>query len=276
MIDFQEETFYKMHGAGNDFVLLDNRQSIFDPRDDEAIRQICHRHTGVGADGFMLISKSDRADFALQYFNADGFPGKMCGNGARCAVYFAHFLGVAPETCSFEIGKDIYQSRIIKTGYVELQMQPVQITHSPETLTEILRENHHSAICLDSGVAHLVILMKDHPQTINITEEGTHYRYHEMFQPVGVNVNFIYPESPNLLNVRVYEKGVEAETLACGTGAVASAIFAVQALNWQPPITVQSPGGQLEIDFDENLQKIYLRGPVSMVFSGNFTSTFRK
>lgn len=276
MIDFRAEKFYKMHGAGNDFVLLDNRQSTFDPQDDDAIRQICQRHTGVGADGFMLISESEKADFTLQYFNADGFPGRMCGNGARCAVYFAHFLGIAPQTCSFKIGADVYQARIIRAGYVELQMQPVQITHSPETLTDILRETHHSAMGLDSGVAHLVILMKDQPQTINITEEGAYYRYHEMFQPVGVNVNFIYPASPNLLNVRIYEKGVEAETLACGTGAVASAIYATRALNWEPPVVVQSPGGQLEIDFDQNLQQVYLRGPVSMVFSGNFTRTFRK
>ncbi len=266
--------FYKLHGAGNDFIILDNRpgncpEAVFDGTAHDRIARICARHTGVGADGFMLISDSQRADFALAYYNADGRPGEMCGNGARCAVWLACQLGIAPENCTFDVWGQLYRATVTDKYRVRLQMRPPIILKSDAELSALKSDGFSAMFWLDTGVPHLVIEFADQLDGLDVMRWGKYFREHALFQPSGTNVNFVQPSGDQQLTVRIYERGVENETLACGTGAVACAVFAAKKFGWASPVTVKSPGGWLFVDFDEALQEITLTGPVCEVFTGN-------
>ncbi len=265
--------FYKLHGAGNDFIILDNRsgdrgEAIFEGADHERIAHICARHTGVGADGFMLISESLRADFSLAYYNADGHPGEMCGNGARCAAWLAFQLGISPENCTFEVWGKIYRANVLDKHRVRLQMRPPTFLKSDAELSSLKSDAFSAMLWLDTGVPHLVIESLAPLDGLDVRQWGKFFREHALFQPTGTNVNFIRRSGDRQLTVRVYERGVENETLACGTGAVACGVFAVKQFGWHSPVTVQSPGGRLNVEFDEALREIFLTGPVCEVFTG--------
>lgn len=261
--------FYKMHGAGNDFILIDNRSGNFDPKNHKRIKRLCTRHTGVGADGLMLIGESKQNDFKVDYFNADGFPAEMCGNGARCAVFLAHRLQLGPQQCSFEISGKTYQAEVLEKEHVRLRMPNSKVLLEEERILFLMKPEFKRMLWVDTGVPHLVITVKDFPDKLDdIVEWGRHLRNHWIFRPNGTNVNFIFPFEKNHLQVRVYERGVENETLACGTGAVACGIVAAQQFNWESPVFVHSPGGQLQVEFDNDFKEVYLNGRVTLVFEG--------
>lgn len=271
-----EFDFYKMHGAGNDFILIDDRTEKFPQQQAELIRRLCAAHTGVGADGLMLLRCGQRAptslpgqaDFCLLYFNSDGRPAEMCGNGARCAVFLAHQLGLAPQRCRFEILGVIYHAEVQQGKQVRLRMQPPRILAQDEDLHELHTAEFEHMMLLDTGVPHLVVALRGALEELDVVNQGRRLRCHQRFQPQGVNVNFVSRQPQNRVNVRVYERGVENETLACGTGAVACGIFASRVFRYESPVTVHSPGGDLNIEFGPAADEVYLRGPVTTVFTG--------
>ena len=271
MSDFITHPFYKMHGAGNDFIMFDNRSGWMAPDAYEKFRKLCQLHTGIGADGLMLLSESDSADFKLDYFNADGYPGNMCGNGARCAVFLAHTLGIAPARCSFEINRVHYQAEVQQNRQVRLRMQMPEIVMESQELSSLLPGQFDMAYWVDTGVAHLVVKSNDPLEQVDVNKWGSYLRHHWLFRPDGVNVNFVYPGEHQSFHARVYEKGVEAETLACGTGAVACGFFAAKELNWTSPVSVIFPGGELRVEFENDFQGTYLNGAVSLVFEGRLS-----
>ena len=232
-------TFYKYHGAGNDFLIADNRDGRLSLRLSDAaesdgnlslevadIQHLCDRHTGFGADGLMLLESSSAHAFRMEFFNPDGSGGMMCGNGGRCIVAFAADLGIIPEcqSVTFEAPDGIHEAVVTaNTGFsktVRLSMKDVSgIKVWPQ----------ERSCFLDTGTRHLVKFvanLKDYP----VAEEGRRLRHDERFAPIGTNVNFVEPESlpggNTVLHIRTFEKGVEAETLACGTGIVAAALAA--------------------------------------------------
>jgi diaminopimelate epimerase len=270
--------FYKMHGAGNDFVLFDNTSASLNSQNHELFRKICEKHFGVGADGVMLVERSDAADFRLRYYNSDGNSGEMCGNGARCAIWLAHHLNIISQSCRFEINHKIYSGRIISSNAVRLEMKEVEILLTEAELRSIITKPFNSAMWIDVGVPHLVLTGQFSLEGLDIIHLGKHFRNHKKFQPIGTNVNFVnLHKSQNSVSARVYERGVENETLSCGTGAIACAAFFYQSLGWSSPITVEQPGGNLEVVFAEGFKDIFLTGPVALVFEGDLNiSSLRK
>jgi diaminopimelate epimerase len=260
-----------MHGAGNDFILIDNRTGTFDAADFQKIKKLCAYHTGIGADGLILISESETNDFKLEYFNANGLPAEMCGNGVRCAVSLAHRLNLSPNQCSFEIDGESYQAEVLENGFVRLGMRSSTLLLDDIQMKFLVKPEFKSMYWVDTGVPHLVIIVKVLPDKLDdILEWGKHLRYHWMFRPGGTNVNFIYPFDKNHLQARVYERGVENETLACGTGAVACAFVAMKEYGWESPVSVHYPGGQLQVEFDADFRDVFLNGRVFLTFEGEF------
>ncbi len=260
--------FTKMHGAGNDFILIDNREGIFSGMEHDRIRWLCDRHTGIGADGLMLIEWSTRADFHLQYFNADGYPADICGNGARCAVVFAWQQGMVanPQQVRFTTPTQYYQAMVMNPHRAAVQFPaPKPFKEKPD----LAREFHAQHLWFgNTGVPHVVMLASELPNSHLVVELGRRLRNHPAFQPEGTNVNFVVVREPGWLKARVYERGVEAETLACGTGALACATVAHQFLNMEPPIRVEYPGGILEVRWNPEENALWLEGPVATVFDG--------
>ena len=205
--------FYKYQGAGNDFILIDQREHHYLKQDQEAIIQkLCDRRFGIGADGLMLLEKADGYDFRMVYFNADGREGSMCGNGGRCIVAFAHFLGLVNQACTF-IAVDGPHEAIVKSpNYIELKMQDVKHIE--------VGEDH---FVLDTGSPHYIQFVSDIDQ-VDVVNAGKAIRYNNRFAEKGINVNFVDVHTEQSLRIATYERGVEDETLACGTGVTAAAI----------------------------------------------------
>jgi diaminopimelate epimerase len=260
-------TFSKLSGAGNDFIVIDNREvklHLTAPQ----IKTLCTRRTGIGADGLILIEESPEYTFSMKYYNADGFPGSMCGNGGRCAVYFASTAGIAGSSenaYTFEANGNRYDAWIIGPESIKLKMLP------PEGFMNNLSIEGECCHTVNTGSPHAVIYTSD-LETINVTGTGGTIRHRKDFFPEGTNVNFIEVTSPHSLAVRTYERGVEDETLACGTGAVAAALMSyrlgkVNSSTIQ--VTVKS-GDTLEVSFNENMQEIFLTGPAKIIYTGSF------
>lgn len=249
--------FFKYHGAGNDFVMIDNRMLNFDRNDHNLIESICHRRFGVGADGLILLENAPDFDFRMVYFNSDGFEASMCGNGARCIVAFAKQLGIISNKTTF-IASDGPHDALISEGLVDLHMRDV-------TSVDVLVDGFF----LNTGVPHLVHFVDDlHVVDINI--EGRQLRYDARFQPEGTNVNFVNHNGNNLI-VYTYERGVEAETLACGTGIVASALSASLRDNkTEGEYFITAKGGNLNVRFKKEgngFTDVWLKGPAKHVYS---------
>jgi len=252
-------TFYKYQGTGNDFVMIDNRQETFDKADTKMVAFLCDRRFGVGADGLILLENHPVYDFKMVYYNADGNESTMCGNGGRCLSAFAKQLGVIDEIGTFEAIDGLHHV-VIQDNIVKLQMQDV------ETI-----ETHQKHVFLNTGSPHHVQLVED-LNTFNVKAEGAKIRYSELYGKAGSNINFIHPENTNTFAVRTYERGVEDETLSCGTGVTAVAIAMHKTgKTTNDLVTLNTEGGKLQVSFDviDGVYKnVWLIGPATLVFKG--------
>ena len=251
--------FFKYQGAGNDFVMIDNRSNR--PQLSKSqIALICDRKFGVGADGLVFLCNSANSDFEMIYYNSDGSLGSMCGNGGRCMVAFANALGLVDESCVFDAFDGLHHAEIISKEKVALQMSDLTVP-----------ENYHAGIILNTGSPHIV-LFENSIDDLNIQEKGAEIRFSKTYAVEGVNVNFVKVLKDKLL-IRTYERGVENETLACGTGAVASAIAAFESgLISTQPIRLTALGGDLEVLFsklENTYTNIRLIGSAKLVFKGS-------
>ncbi len=257
-----ELTFYKYQGTGNDFILIDNRTGRFDSNNEQLVSFLCDRRFGVGADGLMLLEDHDKYDFTMRYYNSDGKEATMCGNGGRCIAAFAVHQGIVRSSAPFRfMAVDGVHEAEYHDGTVSLKM-----TDAGEV---DIKSNH---TFLDTGSPHYVTFVKDN-STIDIVNEGSKIRYSEEFKPIGgTNVNFVQIIDDKTIKMRTYERGVEDETLSCGTGAVASAISTAIKQGYGNHFTVKVPGGELQVKFDMNENKqpcnIWLIGPAQFVFKG--------
>jgi len=260
--------FIKMNGAWNDFILIDNRAG--DVRLDRSqIAHLCDRHRGIGADGILLLEKpTNRADFRMRYFNADGGEAEMCGNGARCFARFANKVAGARDGISFETQAGMISAEL-KRDLVTLRMtEPADLRLN---VTLAVADENNSVHFINSGVPHVVVAVPK-IDDVDVRREGAAIRYHKMFSPNGANANFIEKRGSNKIAIRTYERGVEDETLACGTGIVASALIFAATDNASSPITVIARGGdELHVGFervDGRFYNVTLTGPAEFVFEG--------
>ncbi len=267
-------TFLKMTGAGNDFIIFDNSDGKIQ-KPSELARQICDRHFGVGADGIILIEKSEIADFKMVYFNSDGSFGGMCGNGGRCAAVFANLLGIAKEKMEFEANGKLYRAEIIELEKVKLYLPAPEIKKFNLKLK--LGKKFYKAHFIDTGAPHLVVFTDENGikniEKININHLGRKLRYHPQFEN-GTNVNFVSIVNDNTIRMRTYERGIEGETLACGTGSVASAIASVEIKRLKLPVKVKTTGGEIltinYIQSEGKLKYISLEGSAKVICEGKF------
>jgi len=265
--------FTKMNGAGNDFILFDNRTGSI-ALDRTQIAQLCDRHRGVGADGILLLEKpTNRADFRMRYFNADGGEAEMCGNGARCFARFANKIAGQKAQLSFETPAGVISAELAG-DLVTLQMtEPTDLRLNIDLSTPGENKTVHF---INSGVPHVVIPVAKIDDA-DVRRHGAAIRHHKMFSPNGTNVNFIEKRGPNQIAIRTYERGVEDETLACGTGIVASALIFAANEKSSSPITVTTRGGdELQVGFDkadEGFRNVTLTGPAEFVFEGSIDLT---
>lgn len=258
-----ETTFYKYQGTGNDFVMIDNRSGFFPKEDTALVARLCDRRFGIGGDGLILLENDPQADFRMVYYNSDGNTSSMCGNGGRCIVAFAKRLGIIGSHANFIASDGMHDASISGDGIVSLHMKDV------DTI-----KTGNGYIFLDTGSPHHVEFVEDIRQ-INITELGAKIRYSDLYGKSGSNVNFVREEVDGKFSVRTYERGVEDETLSCGTGVTAVAI-AVHFMGKTKSETVQLnvEGGKLEVSFNESEGKysdVYLTGPAEFAFEGKIT-----
>jgi len=260
--------FTKMDGAGNDFVLLDNRAGDIH-LDRNQIARLCDRHRGIGADGILILEKpSNTADFRMRYFNADGGEAEMCGNGARCFARFAKKVAGTADKISFETPAGVICAEL-SGDLVTLQMtQPVDVRLNIQLPVDNSAKTVHF---INSGVPHVVVPVSE-IATLDVRREGSIIRHHKMFSPKGANVNFIEQRGERKIAIRTYERGVEDETLACGTGIVASALIFAAVKGANGPITVIARGGdELQVGFESSanaFRHVTLTGPAEFVFEG--------
>ena len=265
-----ELKFTKMHGSGNDFVLIDNRDQVISRAEaPEAARIFCRRKFGVGADGLILIENSDKADFRWGFYNADGSEAEMCGNGGRCAARFAFLNGIAPADMTFETLAGTISAHV-KGNRVKLQLSLPHGLLLDKTLDVAGDEVVVSYI--NTGVPHVVVMVHD-IETAPVFELGRKLRNHDFFAPDGANVNFA-SAGDGRLHVRTYERGVEDETLACGTGSVAAALIAsIKGLVGSPVDVVTRGGEILRVYHSVNkesgaISEVFLEGGAVLVYQG--------
>lgn len=252
-------TFEKYHGTGNDFIIIDNRNNYFPKSNKDLIQNLCHRKYGIGADGLMLVESAIDHDFKMVYFNADGNEGSMCGNGGRCIVAFANQLNMINSNTTFEAVDGIHHATI-NNNIVSLEMNNVNLI-----------ENHKEHIFMNTGSPHHVTFFDD-ISTIDVFQKGKEIRYGKPYFEKGTNVNFVQKIKPDVFKVRTYERGVENETLSCGTGVTAVAIAADYLhISNTNKITLQTLGGDLMVSFKKDkrtYKQITLIGPATFVFKG--------
>lgn len=252
--------FYKYQGAGNDFIVIDNRGQTFQP-DKNTVSGMCRRRFGAGADGLMLLEDSSQYDFSMRYFNADGKESTMCGNGGRCMVAFARARDLIRESTEFTASDGPHQAKILEDGLISLKMNHVSGI-----------DYHQGNTIIDTGSPHYVIHVED-PDTIDVVREGRAIRYDGNISKAGINVNFIRMEDGRNIRMRTYERGVEDETMACGTGSIAAAISAyLKRPADKSSYTIHAPGGTLRVSFvaqkDHTFTHIWLTGPAEFVYEG--------
>jgi len=270
--------FTKMSGAGNDFIVIDHRLALIPEAEQAAFAQkACRRMFSVGADGLILIENSELADFRWRFYNGDGSVAEMCGNGARCAARFAYKNKIVGARMSFETLAGIIEAEIESDNTVRLRMTPPFDFQTHLTLP--LDGQERTLSFVNSGVPHAVLFMGA-DEDIPVREWGKIVRFHPLFQPAGTNVNFVQKTGANTLRVRTYERGVEDETMACGTGAVASALFAaLDGLACSPVNIITSGGEHLTIYFDlhhdlagTRAENVFLQGPAKIIYEGLLTT----
>ncbi len=259
-----QHKFYKYQGTGNDFVMIDNRQQTFDKNDTKLVAALCDRRFGIGADGLILLEDHEAHDFKMVYYNSDGNESTMCGNGGRCIVAFAKALGVIQDQATFEAVDGLHKA-YITNGIVKLQMQDVP---------KIKKDTAY--VFLDTGSPHHV-QFEDNISDFDIKQKGAKIRYGAPYHQKGTNVNFVKKMNDGAFRVRTYERGVENETLSCGTGATAVAI----AMHYigeteKNHVQLNVEGGTLEVTFDEDnrsYSNVWLIGPAKLVFQGKYEDT---
>ena len=259
-ITVMEYKFYKYQGTGNDFIMMDNRDTTFPKNDTKLIHHLCDRRFGIGADGLILLENDDLSDFRMVYYNSDGNESTMCGNGGRCIVAFAKWLGIIDNETEFLAIDGRHHATIDQNGTVSLHMKDVNSVS--------VYENY---VFLDTGSPHHVEIV-DALGTFDVNGIGANIRYSGLYGEKGSNVNFVSQDGADKFSVRTYERGVEAETLSCGTGVTAVAIaMKVLEKTDAEEITLITPGGNLKVSFTQEgkqFSNIYLTGPATFVFNG--------
>jgi len=264
--------FYKMSGSGNDFILVDNRANLIEAAvAPELARTLCRRKVSVGADGLILIENDDEVEFRWHFFNADGSKAEMCGNGGRCVARLANILGICGPSLSFRTLAGVIRAEVTGSR-VKLQMtEPRDLRLDVELELNGQRFTTHF---INTGVPHAVFILAG-PEILaqhEVVEQGRKVRYHAQFAPAGTNVNFVAVLGEQALAIRTYERGVEDETLACGTGATAVALVGAAMGMVRPPVDVHTKSGEtLTIYFDpeEGLpQEVYMEGETTVIYQG--------
>ncbi|MBM3235726.1 diaminopimelate epimerase [Candidatus Poribacteria bacterium] len=260
--------FMKLSGAGNDFVIIDNRYNVIPTDEVNFVIKVCARRISVGADGLLLVENSDIADFKMRYFNSDGSEVATCGNGARCIAKFAYVNGIASKKMRFETKAGIYEAEIIGNNVKVSMSDPTDVR-----LNFPLRlEDETDEVCFaNSGVPHVVFFAEDLENT-DVFNLGRETRYHDDFNPAGTNANFVRVRDEHAMDIRTYERGVEDETLACGTGAIASAVVSALLGKVAPPVAMHTAGGYvLTIYFNiegNTITNVRLEGDARIIYSG--------
>jgi len=261
--------FFKMSGSGNDFILIDNRNGVVQ---DEILEQLivgaCRRRMSAGADGLILIEESSQADFRWRFYNADGSRAEMCGNGARCAARFANLSGIADTKMAFETDVGRVSAEII-ADRVKIGMTDPSGLIMGQSID--LADTHLDYDFINTGVPHVVIASKN-IENVDVFATGRLIRFHESFAPAGTNVNFLQIFDRQHIAVRTYERGVEDETLACGTGCVAASLVTALRKEWDSPVDVRTrSGGLLRIYFERQettFSAVYLEGDARIIYDG--------
>jgi diaminopimelate epimerase len=252
--------FFKYHGTGNDFVILDNYHHTAPALSTQQIKLICDRHFGIGADGLMLLSKRNGYDFEMIYYNADGNESTMCGNGGRCLVKFAHHSGIHKTLYKFLAIDGEHEAEIDIDGTVSLKMKDVN---------EVDYHTHYTII--HTGSPHFV-KFTENVANVDVVTTGSEIRHSHTFEEEGINVNFVETVNEDTIFVRTYERGVENETLSCGTGVTAAALLSAHNDNGFNTVDVKTPGGRLSVEFnkvdEQHFEDIWLCGPAEFVFKG--------
>lgn len=252
--------FFKYQGTGNDFVILDNRDNKYDGLTTKQVNHICDRRFGIGADGLMLLTKKDGYDFEMVYFNADGNQSSMCGNGGRCLVKFAYHMGIHKTEYRFIAIDGEHIADIGTDNTVRLKMVDVNKV-----------EQHSTYAVLNTGSPHF-IKFSNNVKDIDVHETGREIRYSKDFKEQGINVNFVESLDEDSIFVRTYERGVEDETMSCGTGVTAAALVSAHNEKGFNRVEVKTPGGRLSVEFDkldeDHFENIWLCGPAEFVFKG--------
>ena len=252
--------FYKYQGTGNDFIILDNYNRIAPILNSSQIKKLCDRNFGIGADGLMMLSKKEGYDFEMIYFNADGNESSMCGNGGRCLVKFAYDRGVHKSMYLFIATDGEHEAEIDTDGTVSLKMKDV---------TAVEHHIHHSIV--NTGSPHFIKFTED-VQNVDVVNTGREIRNSNTFAKEGINVNFVETINEDTIYVRTYERGVENETLSCGTGVTAAALLSAHNQNGFNNVNIKTLGGRLSVEFckidDQHFTEIWLCGPAEFVFSG--------
>jgi diaminopimelate epimerase len=264
--------FSKLTAAGNDFILIDNRESIV-PKEDYSIlaRKFCDRRYSIGADGLILLEKSTYKKFKMKYFNSDGSHASMCGNGGRSVAKFAYDLGIVNSKMSFETDAGVIYAEVLPNNRIKLDLyNPKDLRRNIKIKTD---EKEFDVDFINTGVPHVVAFV-DSVEKIDVLKYGRKIRYSNIFAPFGTNVNFVEVagEDDNTLIVRTYERGVENETLACGTGVIASGIISVLKGFARSPVTIIARGGdKLSVSFknlNNEINNVVLEGPALIAFKG--------
>lgn len=255
--------FEKYHGTGNDFILMDDRENKLQ-LSKEQIEFLCHRRFGIGADGLLLLRSSVSYDFEMVYYNSDGLPGSMCGNGGRCIAAFAFKKGIVKNNMRFIAADGPHEAEIISSDPMEVRLQMSDVS---------VVEKNSDFYFLDTGSPHVVKFLRE-IDVLDVVAEGRKVRYNNRFRDKGTNVNFVVDKGAEIF-VRTYERGVEDETLSCGTGVTASALAAsIMGVlkSGSESCNVRTPGGLLRVYFkptETGFNQIYLQGPAQFVFSGS-------
>lgn len=254
--------FFKYQGTGNDFILVDNRKNEYPVLSREQIHHLCDRRFGIGADGLMLLQERAGYDFEMKYYNADGKEGSLCGNGSRCMIKFVYQLGIHKEMYKFLAADGVHEAEIDTDGTVSLKMKDVRMI-----------KRFHNDYILDTGSPHYIKLV-NHVMDMDVYKKGYEIRHSKEFEDDGINVNFVeQTDEPDEIIVRTFERGVEDETLSCGTGVTAAALVCYHNENGFNEVKVKTLGGHLSIEFDRiddnRYENIWLCGPAEKVFEGS-------
>jgi diaminopimelate epimerase len=255
--------FYKYQGTGNDFVMIDNRDDFFPKNNIQLIEKICDRRFGIGADGLILLENDKETNFKMVYYNSDGNESSMCGNGGRCLVAFAKKLSIINDNAFFIATDGLHHATILENENVSLQMKDVN---------EVKITSDY--VFLNTGSPHHVVLVSD-LDNYNVKTNGAAIRYSDLYGKAGSNVNFVSQIADNHFRLRTYERGVEDETLSCGTGATATAIAMNAIGNTNTTeINLDVEGGKLKVSFEKqhnSYHNVFLEGPATFVFEGKIT-----